>query len=145
MTAKLSDQVIVVDLTTSSVVTAVGVGDEPTSVAIDSHGNRAYVTNYGSDDVSVIDIPTNTMAATAAVGDGPIGVGVVAATTPIQDLEVIIGDLAEFDLPHGLSRALKAKLRTALDAFNQGDVATVGRQLIAFQNHGLEDERVNGG
>jgi YVTN family beta-propeller protein/autotransporter-associated beta strand protein len=56
------------------VVTTVGVGTLPTSVAVSPDGTRAYVTNENSNSVSVINTATNTLVATVGGFNGPRGV-----------------------------------------------------------------------
>lgn len=64
----------------------IAVGDAPRSVAVNSAGTRAYVSNsnaapLGPDTVSVINTATNTVVATIVVGDFPDGL----ALTPDGD------------------------------------------------------------
>jgi YVTN family beta-propeller protein len=51
----------------------IGVGSEPTSIAVNPAGTRAYVTNRGSGTVSVLDLATNTRRVDITVGTEPCG------------------------------------------------------------------------
>ena len=63
-------------LTANSVLTGVGVGSNPESVAITPDGARAYVTNFSSATVSVIDTATNTVIDTVPLGANLRGVAI---------------------------------------------------------------------
>ena len=68
--------VSVIDTSSNTVVTTVGVGDTAWGVAIKPDGTRAYVANNGSASVSVIDTSSNTVVSTVRVGNAPIGVAI---------------------------------------------------------------------
>jgi YVTN family beta-propeller protein len=55
---------------------AVAVGNDPTGVAVNPVGTKAYVTNSVDGTVSVIDTSNNTVTATVSVGNWPWGVAV---------------------------------------------------------------------
>ena len=57
-------------------VATVGVGVNPTSVAITPDGAFAYVVNNNSHDVSVIATATNTVVATVGVANNPRGIAI---------------------------------------------------------------------
>ena len=71
-----TDQVVVFNTITNSVVGTIPVGDQPAMAAFNPSGSRLYVSNRGDDTVSVIDTSTDLVIDTIAVGDGPIGVAV---------------------------------------------------------------------
>ena len=71
-----SNTVSVIDTATNKVVATVGVGVNPSGVAVTPDGTHAYVANNGSNNVSVIDTASNTVVATVPVGVGPDGVAV---------------------------------------------------------------------
>ena len=64
-----SNDVSVLDLTTSTVSATISVGSAPTAIVYDPSNLDVYVANYGSGTVSVIS--GLTIAATVAVGTGP--------------------------------------------------------------------------
>ena len=78
-----TNQLVVIDGATNSVVARVPVGAQPQGVAVNPATNRIYVANMGSDTLSIIDGSTNTPADTAAVGQLPMGVAVNPSTNRI--------------------------------------------------------------
>ena len=126
--------VSVIETVTNTVADEVTVGEVPSGVAITPDGSRAYVTNADSDTVSVIEIPTNIVVATVPVGVSPFGIAITPGSTTAEDVEDTIEKVVSFNLPAGLSNALKAKLQKALDAIEQGDFATACSELQAFEN-----------
>jgi uncharacterized protein (TIGR03437 family) len=66
----------VIDASSNTVVTTVGVGDSPIGVAITPDGTRAYVANSQSSSVSVVDTSSNKVVATVRVGATPAGVAI---------------------------------------------------------------------
>ena len=103
------------------------------SVAVHPDGAKLYVA-----DKTVVRVYDATNGASlGSITDPSINeaTGVcVANSTPAQDVEDIIEQVDGFDLPDGLSNALEAKLQKALDAIEQGDVATACSELQAFEN-----------
>ncbi|WP_052721621.1 YVTN family beta-propeller repeat protein [Methanosarcina siciliae] len=71
-----SNDISVIDTTTNTVVTNVGVGTEPYGIAVSSLGTKLYVTNQGSGNVSVIDTATNKVTANITVEKYPSGIAV---------------------------------------------------------------------
>ena len=65
----------------ASVTSTIGVGSQPSGVAVNPAGTFAYVTNEGSGTVSVIDTSTNLVTSTIGVGSEPSGVAVNPAGT----------------------------------------------------------------
>jgi len=80
-----SNNVSVIDTSTNTVLTTVGVGSFPGGVAVNPAGTRLYVTNFFpfENSVSVIDTTTNTVLTTVAVGRDPMGVAVNPAGTRV--------------------------------------------------------------
>jgi YVTN family beta-propeller protein len=71
--------VTVIDTTTNTVVTTVGVGSGPSGVGVDPTVRRAYVANVNDRNVTVIDTTTNTVVgAPIPAGTNPFGVAVDA-------------------------------------------------------------------
>jgi len=76
-----NNQVAVVDLSTHTVTSTIGVQLEPQAIAVNPSGTRVYVCNFFSWTVSVIDATTNVVIATIPVGGGPQGIAVNPAGT----------------------------------------------------------------
>ncbi len=66
-----SDEVLVVDPRSGSVLAEIPVGRQPHHVLLSGDEKRAYVANRGSDDVSVVDMTDYRVLSTFAVGDEP--------------------------------------------------------------------------
>ncbi len=66
-----TDQVVVFNTITNSVVGTIPVGDQPAMAAFNPSGSRLYVSNRGDDTVSVIDTSTDLVIDTIAVGEAP--------------------------------------------------------------------------
>ncbi len=73
--------VSVLNTTTGAAVATIGVGSQPSSVALSPATSRAYVTNRNSKTVSVINTATNTVVSTVTVGTSPQDVAVNTAGT----------------------------------------------------------------
>ncbi len=67
-------QLIRADLPSEVFTATVAVGDQPTEVAFNSTGSRAYVTNQFSQNVGVIDVASNTQITTVPVAGNPFAV-----------------------------------------------------------------------
>jgi YVTN family beta-propeller protein len=63
-----SNNVSVIDSSTSTVVAAVRVGSYPYGLGVTPDNTHVYVRNENGDTVSVIDTSTNTVAATVSLG-----------------------------------------------------------------------------
>jgi YVTN family beta-propeller protein len=68
-----TDEVLVVDTREREVVGAVGVGDHPFDIILDSDERYLYVSNRWDNTVSVIDLSTMTTVQTFPTGDDPHG------------------------------------------------------------------------
>ncbi|MEP7070207.1 MAG: YncE family protein [Usitatibacter sp.] len=77
------NRVLVVDLATNAVAASVAVGADPAGIAINSSGNRIYVTSLTGSTVSVIDGFTNQVIRTIPVASQPFGVAVNAQGTKV--------------------------------------------------------------
>src|SRR5690348_4376657 len=73
-----SDSVTVLDLVNMQQAATIGVGANPTAVAVNAKRDEVYVTNAGSGTVSVIDAKTNRVTATIGVHREPQWVDVDA-------------------------------------------------------------------
>jgi len=69
-----SNELRVVDIQSSKVVSAVAVGQSPRGIALSRDGRQIYVTNAFSDTVSVIDAKTLTVSGTLLTGFEPTGI-----------------------------------------------------------------------
>lgn len=65
-----NNRVIVVSLLTNSVLTSIGVGNQPLGIASNPEGTRVYVANFTSASISVINTSSRTVIATPASGTG---------------------------------------------------------------------------
>jgi YVTN family beta-propeller protein len=81
------DNVSVIDTATNTVVTTIGVGENPLGVTVNPSGTRVYVGNYSGPDfnpvgsVSVIDTATNAVIHSMPTGEGTYGLAVNPAGT----------------------------------------------------------------
>lgn len=75
--AGLGDNTVhVIDVTSSTIVSTVAVGNFPIGIAISPDESNVYVTNYVDGTVSVIDATSNTVTATIVVGGFPSSIAV---------------------------------------------------------------------
>ena len=72
-------RVAVIDTARNRVIARVRVGQQPTRVATDPDGTRAYVANFGSGTITVLDGRTGAVRATWQVGEQP--------TVPVVDVK----------------------------------------------------------
>lgn len=79
---QFENTVSVVDVATNAIVTSIPVGTFPTSIALNSSGTRAYVTNNGGT-VSVVDTTNNSVITTIKVGSSPMNVKINPSGTRI--------------------------------------------------------------
>ena len=78
-----SDNTSVIDVSSGSVVAAIGTGDGSNRAAVSPDGDVVYVTNRNADDVAVIDVGTNVLTDHIVVGSGPAGVAFLPPPPPI--------------------------------------------------------------
>lgn len=69
-----SNKVYVIDITASSVINTITVGNKAHGVVVDAEGKNVYVTNSDDNTVSVIDIPSQMVMKTITVGTSPNGI-----------------------------------------------------------------------
>lgn len=70
--------VSIIDTTDNSLAYTLEVGTNPTAVAVNIYGTKAYVVNRGSDNVSVVDLINNSVVSVPiSVGSGPNGLGLL--------------------------------------------------------------------
>jgi YVTN family beta-propeller protein len=86
ITNQSSGTVSVIDTVTNTVVgSPIGVGSNPSGVAVTPDGSRVYVTNFGSNNVSVIDTATNAVVGSPiTVGSRPRAFGLFIQPTKAQ-------------------------------------------------------------
>jgi YVTN family beta-propeller protein len=77
-----SDDVTVIDASTNTVATTIGVGDEPRNPAVSPNGTRVYVPNRFDDTVTVINGTTNTVITTIMDSNGDFDEPYSAAVSP---------------------------------------------------------------
>jgi YVTN family beta-propeller protein len=92
-----TDQVVVFNTVTNSVVGTIPVGDQPAMAALNPSGSRLYVSNRGDDTVSVIDTNTDLVIDTITVGDGPIGVAVTPDGSALYVVNNLDGTVSAVD------------------------------------------------
>jgi len=96
-----SDEVRVVDIQSSKVVSAIKVGHVPRGIALARDGSRLYVSNAWSDTVSVIDTATREVVQTLATGFEPSGVVTDNAGTTLYVANRLSNDISVIDLKSG--------------------------------------------
>jgi YVTN family beta-propeller protein len=112
-----SDNVSVVDGTSSTIIATIPVGRAPRGVAVDPRANRVYVANSGSNEVTVVDGQTDEVVATLPVGKEPWDVAADpntgrvfvsnhrSGTVSVIDgrHNLVIGTVFVWDLPTGVT------------------------------------------
>ncbi len=93
-----SDEVRVVDLQSSKVISSVAVGRMPRGIAMSPDGRRLYITNAWSDTVSVIDAATLQVVQTLPTGPEPSGVVSDSNGTSLYVANRLSGDVSVIDL-----------------------------------------------
>src|SRR5208337_1806105 len=78
-----SNNVSVIDTSTSTVIATVDVGSSPEGVTVTRDGTKVYVANEGSNTVSVIDTATKKVTETIDVGFCPAGIAVTPDGTKV--------------------------------------------------------------
>ncbi|HUJ30624.1 MAG TPA: hypothetical protein VLY23_05045 [Candidatus Acidoferrum sp.] len=79
----------------SSPTATVGVGSNPSAVAIDEADGLALVVNTGSNTVSVVSLATNSVVQTVAVGNNPTGIAVDDGLLPPLDHVALVVNSAD--------------------------------------------------
>ncbi|SPE25515.1 40-residue YVTN family beta-propeller repeat protein [Acidobacteriia bacterium SbA2] len=96
-----SDEVRVVDVQSSRVVSKVATGRMPRGIALSPDGRQLYVTNAWSDTVSVIDTAALQVVQTLPTGYEPSGVVSDSANTTLYVANRLSGDVSVIDLKSG--------------------------------------------
>ena len=96
-----SDEVRVVDLQSSKVISQVPVGRMPRGIALSPDGRQLYITNAWSDTVSVIDTATLHVVQTLPTGYEPSGVVSDRGNTTLYVANRLSGDVSVIDLKSG--------------------------------------------
>ena len=96
-----SDEVRVVDVQSSRVISSIHVGHMPRGVAVSPNGRQLYITNAWSDTVSVIDTATSQVVQTLLAGSEPSGVVSDRIGTTLYVANRLSGDISVIDLKSG--------------------------------------------
>src|SRR5579864_6956449 len=96
-----NDEVRVVDVQTSKVISSVAVGRMPRGIAVSPDGRRLYITNAWSDTVSVIDTATLQVVQTLPTGPEPSGVVLDSNSATLYVANRLSGDVSVIDLNSG--------------------------------------------
>ena len=96
-----SDEVRVVDLKSSKVISRIAVGRMPRGIALSLDGRRLYITNAWSDTVSVIDTATLQVLQTLPTGSEPSSVVSDKDGTALYVANRLSGDVSVIDLKSG--------------------------------------------
>lgn len=97
-----SDEVRVVDVQSSKVISSVPVGRMPRGIALSPDGRQLYVTNAWSDTVSVIDTAALQVVQTLPTGSEPSGVVSDTNGTTLYVANRLSGDVSVIDVKSGL-------------------------------------------
>lgn len=84
----IADSIVVVDTSTDAIVATIPVGQGPYGVAVDPHGNFAYVSSIDDNSVSVIDAHTNTVVGQYRGFAAPTGIAVAPDGTRLYVLQL---------------------------------------------------------
>ena len=104
VTNRSTNDVRVIDTSTSTVTATITVGDLPLGVAVSPDGTKAYVASFISENVSVIDTSTNTVTATITVGLRPWDVAVSPDGNKAYVTNSNSSTVSVIDTPQTLSR-----------------------------------------
>src|SRR5271167_756639 len=96
-----SDEVRVVDVQSSKVISSIPVGRMPRGIASSPDGRQLYITNAWSDTVSVIDTTTLQVVQTLPTGSEPSGVVSDANSTTLYVANRLSGDISVINLQSG--------------------------------------------
>ena len=96
-----SDEVRVVEVQSSKVISSISVGRVPRGIALSPDGRQLYVTNAWSDTVSVIDTTALQVVQTLPTGPEPSGVVVDRDGTSLYVANRLSGDVSVIDLKSG--------------------------------------------
>jgi YVTN family beta-propeller protein len=93
-----SDEVRVVEVSTSKVITSIPVGHVPRGIALSRDGRWLYITNAWSDSVSVIEVASLKAAQTLPTGFEPTGVVVDRSGDTLYVANRLSSDISVIDL-----------------------------------------------
>ena len=96
-----SDEVRVVDLKSSTVISRIAVGHMPRGIALSSDGRQLYITNAWSDTVSVVDTKTLDVVQTLPTGSEPSGIVSDNQNATLYVANRLSGDVSVIDLKSG--------------------------------------------
>lgn len=96
-----SDEVRVVDLSSSKVINSIPVGRGPRGIAMSPDGSRIYITNASSDNISVIDAATLRVVQTLPAGFEPTGVVTDHNGATLYVANRLSNDISVIDLKTG--------------------------------------------
>jgi YVTN family beta-propeller protein len=96
-----SDEVRVVDVQSSKVLSSISVGRMPRGIALSSDGRQLYITNAWSDTVSVIDTTTLQVVQTLSTGSEPSGIVSDHNGATLYVANRLSGDVSVIDLKSG--------------------------------------------
>src|ERR1700757_3889146 len=96
-----SDEVRVVDVQSSKVISSVAVGRMPRGIALSPDGSRLYITNAWSDSVSVIDAAALQVVQTLTTGAEPSGIVTDREGATLYVANRLSGDVSVIDLKSG--------------------------------------------
>ncbi|MFZ0861197.1 MAG: cytochrome D1 domain-containing protein [Candidatus Sulfotelmatobacter sp.] len=96
-----SDEVRVVDVQSTKVISSIAVGRMPRGIAMSPDGRRLYITNAWSDTVSVIDTTALQVVQTLPTGSEPSGVVSDNNGTSLYVANRLSGDVSVIDLKSG--------------------------------------------
>ena len=96
-----SDEVRVVDVRSSKVISSVPVGHAPRGIALSPAGRQIFITNAWSDTVSVIDAATLKVVQTLPTGFEPTGIAVDRSGKTLYIANRLSGDISVIDLQTG--------------------------------------------
>lgn len=96
-----SDEVRIVEVSSSKVVNSIPVGHVPRGIALSFDGHRVFVTNAWSDTVSVIDTATQQVVQTLPAGFEPSGVISDNSGTTLYVANRLSSDISVIDLGTG--------------------------------------------
>lgn len=110
--AQDTDELLIVDTESSSVMQKLKVGVHPHSVILNKKNTIAYVSNQWSDNVSVIDITLSKVIDTIKTGNGPSGLTLSADGALLQVVNTYGSDVSIIDLS---TKEEMKRLRTGSD------------------------------
>ncbi len=119
-------------------VASIQVGNIPYGLAFTPDGTSVYVTNFGDSTVSIIDTSAKEVVEvlSSPLFDHPAGIAITPSETPSKKIGALIALVNSFQLGHGLSASLEAKLMSAINALltERANSLPACKVLLAFDN-----------